>query len=123
MLLVAVPAVGASQERPRWQLLPGIPDDAPKISISVPMQGFKDLAGRPGMTPDTLLAQLMTMVKGECGDRAFAQRLPVTSVDSFQATAAIIGCSEFSADHASGAKKGQSEPPTTSPSRARTTCT
>lgn len=72
------------------------------------VQGFKGLARNPQATPEALTKSLARMVVNSCGRNTTFESLGHTTVDTFDAYAAIIGCAALP-QSVSGAREGQGE--------------
>jgi len=75
----------------------------------ITLQGFKNLASAPQMSPKVLLSMLGNQIRKVCSDSFVVKYISSKNVDSYNAMSAVIGCGEVPNNHPSGIKKGQGE--------------
>src|SRR5881394_3015129 len=62
------------------------------------VQGFKDLALRPGATPVALLNLVVVNMQKACGPKIISGSLGESQIDGHQAHTAIVGCASWPRD-------------------------
>ena len=75
----------------------------------ITVQGLKDLARQPNLKAESVLGTLAGQIQKVCVPKFIGRSLGNSTIDSFEASRALIGCGELPADHPTGIKKGQGE--------------
>lgn len=73
------------------------------------VQGFKDLAQRPGATPVALLNLVVVNMQKLCGPKIISGSLGESRIDGHQAHTAIVGCASWPRDLGGSRKLSEGE--------------